>query len=159
MPRIFLSWSSPDKDKVLPLRDRLRTTGLETDVWEYSDDMPAGADIKDEVRQIINGVEIAIICFSDATADREWIVREAEWCFKTMADKKHSLRRIIPLRVGPHPKKKTPSILKDIAAFDVSTGTEAVLEEFISKVFTQLGREAPRVIPAAIFAMTRAQCE
>ena len=37
---IFFSWSSPDKDRVLPLRNRLRDAGLR--LWEYSEDMPPG---------------------------------------------------------------------------------------------------------------------
>src|SRR5512145_2754909 len=108
-PSIFLSWSSPDKDRILPLRDRLRDVGLK--LWEYSEDMPGGVNIHADIIKAINQVRVALICFTDATAQREWIVRESEWCFKTLNDGDKQLRYVIPVWVGDHPANDVPKIL------------------------------------------------
>lgn len=156
---IFLSWSSPDKALVMPLRDRLRDVGLK--LYEYSEDMPGGVNIHADIIKAINQVQIALICFTDATADRDWIVRESEWCFKTLQDGDKQLRHIIPVWVGPHPADQVPQILREnnFKPADLSQPTEQALAKFISDLFTQLGQEAPRVIPSALFAMTQAQCQ
>jgi hypothetical protein len=156
---IFFSWSSPDKDLVLPLRDRLCDVGLK--VWEYSEDMKGGENIHADIIKAINQVQVALICFTDATHDREWIVRESEWCFKTLKDGDKQLRYIIPVWVGAHPADKVPKILHDnnFKPADLAQPTDQALAKFIGGLFKQLGQEAPRVIPAALFAMTKAQCQ
>jgi TIR domain len=158
-PSIFLSWSSPDKDLVLPLRDRLRDVGLT--LWEYSEDMPAGVNIHADIIKAINQVEVALICFTDATADRQWIVRESEWSFKTRTDGDKPLRHIIPVWVGPHPANKVPAILREnhFKPADLANSTDQALAGFVTHLFEQLGQQAPRVVPAALFAMTHAQCQ
>jgi hypothetical protein len=158
-PSIFLSWSSPDKDRVLPLRDRLRDVGLK--LWEYSEDMPGGVNIHADIIKAINQVRVALICFTDATAQREWIVRESEWCFKTLNDGDKQLRYVIPVWVGDHPANDAPKILRDnhFKPTDLATPTDQALAKFVADLFGLLGAEAPRVIPAALFAMTQGQCQ
>jgi hypothetical protein len=158
MSGIFLSWGSPDRDRVLPFRDRLREVGLR--VWEYSEDMPAGAHIHDDILKTINNVQMAIICFSDATAERDWIHTEAAWCYQTYKEGNRPLKNILPVWIGPHPADKLPPPLvgTDLRAFDLASGGNDAVGKLLFDVFKQLGREAPRVVPAALLAMTRQQC-
>ena len=156
--KIFISWSSPDAGQVGPLVGRLRAAGL--DLWEYSEDMGAGAQIHGEILEAIDQVRMAIICFSDKTADRQWIRDEAAWIFQTWWKGKEELQYVVPVWVGPHPKNKIPKLLDDtqFPVQDVSDGSEASLTSLVLKIFKKLGREAPVVIPVALFAMTRKQC-
>ena len=156
--KIFVSWSSPDAEQVLPLVARLRAVGL--DVWEYSEEMGAGANIHAEILEAIDQVRMAIICFSDATADRPWILDEVAWTFQTWKKAKDELEHIVPVWVGPHPDDKVPKLLKDnqFHVEDISHGGEASVTSLVLKIFRELGREAPVVIPVALFAMTRKQC-
>lgn len=158
MAQIFFSWSSPDAALVLPLRDRLRDAGVS--LWEYSEDMAPGDYIHGSVIEAINRADIAVICFSDATAGRDWVVRESEWSFKTRADGDKPLRHIVPVWVGPHPDNKVPPILAEnqIRTTDLHGADDRALGRFISELCALLGRKAPRVVPAALFAMTSAQC-
>jgi hypothetical protein len=156
---VFLSWSTPDEKAILALKDRLLDVGLT--VWEYKESSAAGGNIHQEIIKAINAVEVAIICFTDDTANRDWIVREAEWCFKTLTDGDKSLKHIIPVWVGDHPLNKVPPILND-ARFntkDLANPTSMQLEQFIKDLFQRLRREEPRVTPAALFAMTADQCQ
>jgi hypothetical protein len=157
MPGVFLSYGSPDAAVVLRLRDRLVALGL--DVWEYKDDMPAGADIKWTVGQAINEARLAVICFSDETAEREWVTREVDWCFKAVQDGDREMKHILPLWVGPHPANTIPSLLKTYSVFDLwSIGVDAALPRLAEDILAKLGLEAPQVVPTALFAMTLAQC-
>lgn len=159
MASIFLSWSSPDKQDVLPLRDYLRDLGL--DLWEYSEDMPAGGQIHQQVLSAINQVQVAILCFSDQTADRDWIRDEAAWCYQNYEDKTRSLKHIVPVWISAHPQDKIPQLLKSTSfpVIDLADGSAAARERLARKLFDLLGKEAPLVIPAALFAMTRKQCQ
>jgi TIR domain len=158
MPSVFLSYGSPDAAVVLRLRDRLKALGLE--IWEYQGDMPAGADINETVLQAINEARLAIICFSDETAEREWITREVDWCFKVVKDRAEKLGDfILPLWVGPHPESKVPKLLAGNSVFDLwSPGVDAALPRLAEDILARLGLEAPQVVPTALFAMTRTEC-
>jgi hypothetical protein len=155
---IFLSWSSPDKQAVLPLRDRLKDLGLQ--LFEYSEDMPLGGQIHEQVLNAINQVQVAILCFSDATADRDWIRDEAAWCYQNYLDKTRSLKHIVPVWIAAHPQDRIPKLLEDnsFPVFDLAAGGGDALERFAAKLFELLGQDAPLTIPAALFSMTRKQC-
>jgi hypothetical protein len=158
-PPIFLSWSTPDADRVLGLRNRLEDTGLE--VWEYTEDMPGGSQITADIVKTINQVRVAIVCFSDATFDRPWIVTETNWLVKTLRDGDRPLRNIMPIWVGPHPGKKVPTALENegLRAIDAADASEDQLQRVVGDLFKLLGREAPQIVPAAHFAMTKPQAE
>lgn len=157
VPKIFLSWGSPDKPVPHELRDRLRDAGL--DVWEYTDGMPAGANIPRQVLEIVNQVDMAILCFSDETAERDWIQVEAALCYAAREDESKPLQFIVPVWVGPHPKNKIPAGLKlePASVFDLSGAQESDYHRLVVDIVTQFGSRAPRIVPAALFAMTRAQ--
>ncbi|HEX4496642.1 MAG TPA: toll/interleukin-1 receptor domain-containing protein [Thermoanaerobaculia bacterium] len=157
MAGIFLSYGSPDQAAVETLRDRLKALGVT--VWEYRDDMPVGAPIHETVNAAINAATVAVVCFSDQTACRDWITREVDWCFKAIADGDREMQRIEPVWVGPHPENKVPALIeeKHLSVFDLTGGGDARVTKLALQILDDLG-DAPRIVQAALFAMTRSQC-
>ena len=155
---VFLSWSLDDAAAIGPLKDLLADVGLK--VWEYSDASQAGGYIPQQVSDAVDAAKVAVICFSDATVDRNWIVTEADWARKSQLDEAKRLTGILPVWVGPHPQNKLPPVLTQaqLNAFDFAT-PKPNLQKFLDDLFTLLERRAPRVTPAALFAMTDVQCQ
>src|SRR5260221_1207820 len=109
MSGIFISWGSVDGAVCQPLIRRLRGLGLNPPegsnlprVEEYSHDMAAGDDIPGKVMGWINTSSIAILCLSDATLKRPWIITEAAWCANAKTN--GTLQHVIPIKVGPFDK-------------------------------------------------------
>jgi hypothetical protein len=154
---VFLSWSSPDRAGVFALKERLLDVGVT--LWEYTDDSPAGGNVHEEILKSVNAVEVAVICLSDKTFDRDWITQEADWCFQALKDPQKPLKHIIPVWIGDHVGNGMPKVLRDnnFVARDLVTPTSVQLTKFIEDLFQHLGRPSPRVIPAALFAMTADQ--
>lgn len=158
MPGIFLSWGLPDQERVLPFSKRLRTLGL--DVWEYSESKKPGKPIYEQVLGAINKSQIAIICFSDQTANRPWITTELAWSYQAVYESTSPCRHLIPVWIGSHPKNKKPKTVEDnsLDVTDLSNASEADLIAFVRKLTDLLGQDAPLVVPAAIFAINKQQC-
>ena len=158
MAGIFLSYGSPDTAAVLRLRDRLEALGIT--VWEYREHMPVGAQIHETVNAAINAARLAVICFSDETADRDWITREVDWCFKAIKDGDREMMEVLPVWVGPHPEKKIPKLLDEnhYSVFDLEGGDDAALAKLALQILEKLGEQAPHLVTAALFAMTKTQC-
>src|SRR5436305_4575691 len=156
MAGIFLSYGSPDEAAVLKLRDRLEALGV-SDVWEYKEHMPVGAQIHETVNAAINTARLAVICFSDETAEREWITREVDWCFKAVKDGDREMKDILPVWVGPHPQGKIPKLLADqhYSVFDLTGGGDTALVKLALQVLDKLGEQAPHLMPAALLSMTQ----
>lgn len=151
---IFVSWGSPDSAVVKPLRDRLRDLGL--DVWEYSEDMSAGDQIQPRVMKVIGNSRIAVLCLSNATVEREWVMNEIAAC--VYAREQGDIEYIIPVKVGALDNDKFPLALTNLNLniFDLSTPARMNdnLENFVDDIYEKLGLRAPVIMPAAIFAMT-----
>jgi hypothetical protein len=164
MAGIFISWGSADKAVCQALVARLRGLGLDPPagshlprVLEYSHDMAAGDNIPDEVMGWINASTIAVLCLSDATLKRPWIITEAAWCASAKAN--GTLQHVIPIKVGPLDKASLAPIAHLIppsTAFvaDVSTGSEDELVKLSREVFAKLGVQQPKLLPIAVIAMT-----
>lgn len=157
VPKVFLSWGSPDSPVPERLSERLQDTGLE--VWQYRHDMPAGADIPRTVLDIIHQVEVAVICFSDETATRDWIEIESSWCYADREDPTRPLKNIKPVWVGPHPRNEVPASLRldPINVFDLSAAREEDYHRLVLDILGYFKNRAPRVVPAALFAMNQEQ--
>lgn len=155
MADIFISWGSPDRETVLPLRDRLRDVGL--DVWEYSEDMGAGDAIQEKVMTELGDVRVAIFCLSDASVERQWI--KDEIAASVFAHQHRQIEHLVPVQVGPLSEENRPEAFKraDLFIPDLSSPAEMneKLEDFVQQICRLLGKRAPIVMPAAIFAMTK----
>src|SRR5437867_7332818 len=78
MAEVFISWASPDKAAVDELAERLEVSGIK--YWISSRDMRPGEDPRDRVQKEIQDAKVAAFLLSDTAADREWIIRELDWC-------------------------------------------------------------------------------
>jgi hypothetical protein len=154
---VFVSWGSPDAAEVRPLVERLKRLGIA--VWEYSEDMPAGARIQEQVMDVINDVRVALVCFSDATARRPWIETEVAWAIQAQRNGNQPLQHVIPVWVGPHPDNLRPTLIEQMqyVVLDVSDASDAAYTRLVNDVAGKLGAEAPIIVPAALYAMTAAQ--
>ncbi len=150
------------------LRDRLRDLGFgpgltgpdsSWKLWEYSEDMPGGDEIRKKVLDVVNRVELAILCFSDETANTGWMSDEAAWCVQKIVDTTQELKHIIPVWVGPHPRDLRPHSIEDRNVLDAAEGTEEQLQRVVDNVIEKLAAEAPVAVPAALFAITQNQCD
>lgn len=155
MADIFISWGSPDREAVLPLRDRLRDVGL--DVWEYSEDMGAGNAIQEKVMRTLADVRIAIFCLSDESAGRKWMVDEI--AASVFARANNQIEHLVPVQVGPLSKDTVPDAFQraDLYIPDLSgpEGMRENLEDFVEDICDLLGQRVPVIMPAVIFAMTK----
>ena len=156
---VFVSWGSPDVAQVRPIVERLKRLGIV--VWEYSEDMPAGARIQEQVMDVINDVRVALVCFSDATANRPWIETEVAWAIQAQRNGNQPLQHVIPVWVGPHPNNLMPTLVGQMqyVVMDVSDGSDASYTRLITDVSGKLGAEAPIIVPAALYAMTADQSQ
>jgi TIR domain len=152
---IFISWGSPDRAMVEPLRDRLRDLGL--DVWEYSEDMGVGEQIQERVMQVIAQSRIAIFCLSDEAVARPWIIKEIN--SSAFAQTDGMIERLIPVQVGSLSHSNIPMEFKDRYILDLSDPERMSeeMERLLEDIYEILGKRAPLVMPAAIFAMTKSE--
>lgn len=152
--KVFLSWTSPDKDIVTPLRDRLYGAGI--GVWEYTEEMHAGDDIPDRIMAEIDDSELAVICLSDAAAKRKWLVSEIAWCRR--AQKEGTLKAILPVKVGTLSDEVRDELLlpPESYTFDMTNAEKAedAVLRLVNDILRRLGRDGPIVVPAALFTLT-----
>jgi|GEM_PF-5342715 len=157
MADIFISWGSPDRDAVLPLRDLLRGLGL--DVWEYSEDMGAGDRIQARVMKTIEQVRVAILCLSDAAVQREWVRNEIAVC--AYARETGQIEHLIPVKVGALSDDNLPLALRNLDLFALDLADPALKDanttRLLDDIDAALEETAPVVMPAAIFAMKESE--
>jgi TIR domain len=150
MARVFISWASPDKPVVTKLANRLQAEGLDCFISLY--DMEAGDNPIDRVRKEMRDASLAIFLLSDQVVDREWIVRELEWCI--YADKP-----IVTVTVGELAAEKVPKIIANLNRIDLSgPDQEGRFSDLVSTVWKWLRAPQPVQLPCALFAMTQKQC-
>ena len=157
MAGIFLSWSAADEQAVTALKNKL--LALNVPLWEYRDEMKVGQTIHETVVDAISDSIAAIVCFSDATADKPWIQYELAWAYQAYG-KGAGKDRILPVWVGPHPADLRPAFVNhlNLAVGDMQLAPQR--EDFVTNVLPKLlGSKPPLVIPMALFAMTRAEAK
>jgi hypothetical protein len=165
-PQIFVSWSSPDKAVVEPFIKRLYSFGL--NVKEYGEAMQGGEPIPAAVMQWIKQSKIAVIFYSDETATREWITTEVAWCVSALEDR--SIKKIIGVHIGPQSENSEMPMLLRAESLNVRQLTEDVAHhpflggeseafKLARSIAEYSGIEKVQVLPAAVFAMRRAQAE
>ena len=166
-PQIFVSWSSPDRAIAEPLFRRLGAQGL--NVCEYSEGMKGGEPLQETVVDWIEHSDIALVLYSPETYQREWIVREVDWCVSALYRGK--LKRIIPIHLGP--QADPPVVPAGLRSMDLNArqltkeqvtpetflrGEDALFEltESLGKL---CGIKRWQILPAAVFAMTRERAD
>jgi hypothetical protein len=157
MSQVFISWGLPDEPLVRDLCARLWQIGLE--LFEYSASMDAGDQIPQRVRHEIQRASVAIVCLSDRTARREWILTEVAWMIDARAH--GTLKAILPVTFGPLDEEHFPQLLREVAAYEYELSSEGVASEAVERLFRavckHLGLQGLITLPAALFAMDTRQ--
>jgi TIR domain len=100
MADIFISWSSPDKEIVLPVIRRLERHGL--DVTQFEADPDAGS-IEQSVQAYIENARLMVMFVSEKTNERDWLKREAEWAAYRQTEQRRKIEpvlKMIPILIG-----------------------------------------------------------
>lgn len=151
MAGIFLSWSAPDQAQLDELKKLLVSLGYP--IWEYRDGIAPGQQIHASVVDAIHDSLVTIVCFSDQTANREWLKREIDFAYVAYGKDQ---TRILPVWIGPHPEKKRPPLVEELQVSTADLTSHAERERFVRETLPGiLGLPAPLVVPAAMFAMNR----
>lgn len=88
---------------------------------------------------------------------------KCDWCYQTSERKKNNRTKdqlhLLPVWVGPHPNNKIPTVLQqnDVTVSDLAAGDNESLLRLLGDMNSKLGSASPRVVPAALFAMTQQQ--
>src|SRR5216684_6959032 len=161
-PQVFVSWSMPDAEIVVPFIKRLYAFGL--NVKEYSVSMEGGEQIPDAVRQWIRESKIAVVFYSDETFAREWISTEVAWCDGALKEK--TMKKIVGVHVGPQSQPPKIPMLLQAESLNVRTlddekinhqflGGESAAFALARSIAGYSGIDRVQVLPAVVLAMTR----
>jgi hypothetical protein len=187
MADIFISWSSPDAEIVLPVIRRLKQNGL--DLVQFEADPDAGS-IEQSVQRYIEEACLMVMFVSEKSNERDWLKRESEWAAYRQAEQKRKnllpILKMIPVLIGDVDLTKLNAFLAKNedqkrlkvpppapqAVNAVDTGevqpaealaagaiSEAALQNIVLRICDTLGQPKPIVIPTILLAMTRAQAE
>src|SRR5262245_52735294 len=73
---IFVSYKREERDRVLPLIERLKSLGLS--VW-FDDALEAGATFDEEILKEINRASVQLVCWTMASVESRWVRSEAKF--------------------------------------------------------------------------------
>ena len=159
MADVFISWSSEDRAFVNRLACRLEQEGFTVD--EYSRD-PNGGDIRHNVWEYVQDAQVALVCLSATSVAKPWITTEIDWCVaRLMQTGKTPV--IVPLLLdGVDPARISHLMANDAWQKRVTlpaSPAEADIFKLLATVHALLPRRARRIIPAALFSLTRHEAE
>ena len=119
---IFISYSSADRHRVLPIAEHLKRSGLRVwlDIWAV---LP-GADIRQKVVTALGDSRRVLFCISPASLRSEWNALEKS--IVLFKDPNNRQRRLIPLLLEPC---QLPEELAHLEFIDGRDITPFVLEE------------------------------
>jgi hypothetical protein len=186
MADIFISWSSPDAEIVLPVIRRLERHGL--DLEQFEADSDAGS-IEQSVQGYIEKARLMVMFVSEKTNERDWLKQEAAWAAYRQAEQKRKnwpVLKMIPVLMGnveltklnaflaknedqkrltvPPPAQQ---VVNAAATGDVQPAerlaagaiSEAALQNIVLRICDTLDLPKPIVIPIILLAMTRAEAK
>lgn len=161
MEEIFVSWGLPDKSIVDRIIGRLDDLGMP--VNEYSRKLPAGGEIRPYIVDGINGARMVLAIVSERSLDHsDWVRSELTLVGGRQNDAHNPLEWLVLVRVGRVPDARIPVMLEHdrLRFLDLdSEPDERQLEWLTRELRRALGKSTPFVVPAALFAMTRAEFE
>jgi TIR domain len=155
MSDVFISWGSPDEKMVKYLCSRLQDMGV--DFFDYNRDMDAGDAISSRVAAEIRKASIAVVCLSDMSTRREWILTEVALLHE--ARERGTLKAILPVQVGALTPEQIPALIRssDSNILDLSQEGEVAAEKLLRAIRKNLGKKNPVALPIMLFAMTADQ--
>jgi len=98
-PLIFLSYASPDLDRVLPFYDKLKSSGL--NVWMDKYNLKAGQKWDSEIKSALKSAFLIIIFVSDTSVNkRGYVQRELRVALDYAEEKLETDIYVIPVVIG-----------------------------------------------------------
>ncbi|MBM3459956.1 MAG: toll/interleukin-1 receptor domain-containing protein, partial [Armatimonadetes bacterium] len=89
---LFVSYSSRDRDRVVPLVEQLRKAGLP--VWLDQTDIGAGAEWSGEIIAGLDASQVVLVCLSHSSVVSEEVFREVAYAASAR-------KRFLPVRLEP----------------------------------------------------------
>jgi hypothetical protein len=156
---IFVSWGMPDKSIVDRIVGRVDDLGMH--VNEYSRQLPAGDVIRQWIVEGINKARVVLAIVSVQALDHsDWVREDVTLAAGRLENRDNTLERLVLVRVGHVPDDRIPVMLQHdrLRFLDLEREPgEEQLEWLIKELRRALGQDAPFVVPAAVFAMTRSE--
>jgi hypothetical protein len=97
-PKVFLSHSWADKEKVRPLAERLHTDGI--DVWFDEWEIRAGDSLVQKIDEGLQGCEVFLVAISEQSVNSRWVREEMSSAIVRRIEER---TRLIPIRVDSTP--------------------------------------------------------
>lgn len=129
-PQVFLSYASPDQERVIPFFEALEKSGF--NVWLDCKSIMAGQNWDFEIKKAIDKSNIIISFLSESSINkRGYIQRELKIVLDKLSEKLIDDIYIIPVKLDDH--IQIPSQLKDIQCISAnSNNCVSSIEEAIN---------------------------
>ena len=136
---IFISYASPDRDRVTPYANRLEKSGF--DVWIDHKRLKLGQNWEYEIGRALDRAAIILVFISENSVDRRgYVQREVKFALDKAKEKLVSDIYIIPVMLDEVPE--IPEDLKKLHYVRAwETGSYGAIEEAIKYQLTKLGAE------------------
>lgn len=135
MPQIFISYASPDRERVIPFFDELEANGL--NVWMDCRKLMAGQNWNFEIMRALDKSSMVIIFLSEASVGRRgYVQREMKIALDRISEKLYEDIYIIPVILDN--SIEIPFQLKSVHA--VFARDNDCISQVINSVTFQLGR-------------------
>ncbi|MEW9572735.1 toll/interleukin-1 receptor domain-containing protein [Rhodanobacter sp. Si-c] len=140
--RIFLSYSSKDKEIVEKFSERLQKQGLQ--VFFDAQSIPVGASIASSIEERISRADAVIFFVSKDALQSEWFNMELSIAVSNRYSGRQT--RIIPVLLDT--ESKTPFFLSDFQCLDLTMSrSEAEIDAKASMLATSLSVDEPKGAP------------
>ena len=127
MPRVFISYHTPDRSHAEELAREIRAVG--NTVWFEAWEISLGDSIIQKINQGLEQAEYVVLCFTPSGVNRPWLSRE--W-MSTLAQQLNGRNiKLLPVRLtGGAP----PAILADIRYADLEADWRNGVSELLRAI-------------------------
>jgi hypothetical protein len=156
--KVFISWSGSREQKVANvLKNWIPLIVQSAQPWVSSEDISAGGRWLQSITRELEECSFGIICVTQANKERPWICFEAGALSKVIESSK-----VVPFLIDLTPTELTgplsqfqgvaasskDDVFKMVMALSKSSGTNAISEEMLGRIFDKFWPELERTITA-----------
>ncbi len=145
-PKIFLSYSYADKNRVLPIAEQLRINGIDT--WISEAEIKWGDSITQKINEALRSANYVLVFLSKNSIKSRWVEQEINTAFAR--NPKSAKAVIIPVLLDKLDISEIPLSLRDIQWLDLSEGYEPGIEELTRLLYSQPKAQKPDVSPKQV---------
>jgi hypothetical protein len=145
-PRIFLSHSSADNDRVQPIAEQLLNNGIS--VWIDEAEIKWGDSINKKIDEGLRNADYVLVFLSKNSVKSRWVDKEINMAFAR--NPKDAQAVIIPVLLDKLDVSEIPSHLRNIAWLDLSESYESGIVELIHLISRAQKDKKPDVTPKKV---------